>query len=105
MAGPAQPVHFPVPWASHPAISFLRTPAEARALLHLAGWRERAWHDVTAAARDWWRERRMRALQGPRPPLGLHFLLGPTMPTMVANLMRSLDEDRVAVVQAVFERR
>ena len=33
MSGPVQPVHFPVPWARDPAISFLRPPAEIRALL------------------------------------------------------------------------
>src|SRR5579859_3943374 len=33
MAGPVQPIHFPVPWAHEPAISFLRPPEEVRALL------------------------------------------------------------------------
>ncbi len=103
MAGAEQPVYFPVPWASRPGISFLSTPAEVRALLRRLGWRERAWHDVTAAARDWWRERRMPALQSAPPPLGLHLLLGPDTRAMVSNLMRNLDEDRVAVVQAVLE--
>jgi ubiquinone/menaquinone biosynthesis C-methylase UbiE len=31
VAGPVQPVQFPVPWASDPSISFLRAPEEIRA--------------------------------------------------------------------------
>lgn len=104
MAGALQPVHFPVPWASHPDLSFLRPPAEVRALLKRTGWHELAWHDVTHAARDWWRERRLPALYGNPPPLGLHLLLGPDAPAMIGNLMRSLDEDRVTVIEAVFQR-
>jgi SAM-dependent methyltransferase len=103
MAGAQSPVHFPVPWASTPELSFISPPAEVRALLRQAGFRELAWHDVTAEAREWWRKRRTAASQGPPPPLGLHLLLGPAAPAMVGNLMRNLDEDRVTVIQAVLE--
>jgi ubiquinone/menaquinone biosynthesis C-methylase UbiE len=105
MAGPQQPVPFPQPWASHPAISDLRAPADIRDLLQRTGFRELAWHDITADARAWWRGRvEAAAAQPGPPPLGIHLLLGPAAPTIVGNLMRSLDEDRVAVIQAVFER-
>src|SRR5689334_10536017 len=33
MAGPVQPIHFPVPWAREPAMSFLRPAAEVRSVL------------------------------------------------------------------------
>ena len=32
LAGPNQPIHFPVPWASDPSFNFLLTPDETRAL-------------------------------------------------------------------------
>jgi hypothetical protein len=48
MAGPVQPVVFPVMWARDASGSFLRTPAEMRSLIEAAGFRARAWDDVTA---------------------------------------------------------
>ncbi len=35
--GPGGPLHFPVNWADHPDISFLRTAEETQALLKAAG--------------------------------------------------------------------
>ncbi len=110
MAGPQQPVPFPQPWASHPGISYLRPPADIRDLLARTGFRELAWNDVTPAARAWWQARveaaaaAQAAGQPAPPPLGIHLLLGPAAPTIVGNLRRGLDEARVAVIQAVFER-
>jgi len=57
MAGPEQPIHFPVPWAGDPSISFLRTPEAVRDLLRQGGFVERAWSDVTAPSLDWFRAR------------------------------------------------
>lgn len=42
MAGPVAPIHFPVPWARGPEISFLRPPEEARALITGIGFEESA---------------------------------------------------------------
>lgn len=104
LAGPAGPVHFPVPWASDPAISFLRPPEAIRALIGAAGFRELIWHDETAEATRWFEER-VPAAASPSPaPFGLHLLLGQGAPAMFRNLLRNLQEGRVVVVQAVFER-
>ena len=40
LAGPNQPIHFPVPWASDPSFSFLLSPDETRELITRAGFRE-----------------------------------------------------------------
>jgi ubiquinone/menaquinone biosynthesis C-methylase UbiE len=104
MAGTVQPIHFPVPWARDPAISFLRPPQEMRALLPAAGFAEVAWFDVTPAALAWYQN---RLAQPPPPapqPLGVHVLLGPTFREMGRNMHRNLEEQRVAVVQGVFDR-
>src|SRR5437867_2403949 len=46
MAGPVQPVVFPVMWARDAAASFLRAPGEMRAVIEAAGFQVRAWDDV-----------------------------------------------------------
>src|SRR5438309_9044875 len=48
MAGPVQPVVFPVMWARDAGASFLRPPGEMRAVIEAAGFHVRAWDDVTA---------------------------------------------------------
>src|SRR5438445_7759803 len=46
MAGPVQPVVFPVMWARDGASSFLRTPEAMRSAMEAAGFAVRAWDDV-----------------------------------------------------------
>jgi SAM-dependent methyltransferase len=108
MAGPVQPIHFPVPWAPDPSISFLRTPEAVRSLLRQSGLVEVAWLNVTQPSLEWFHERiaAIDAAQasGP-PPLGLHLLLGPFFVTAFRNTRRNLEERRLEVIQAVFERR
>lgn len=105
MAGPVQPVRFPVPWAHDSAISFLQPPDNVQAILTGAGFRVVVWNDVTDA---------MRApapgtgtdsspvSHGP-PPLGIHLLVGPEFPVMVRNYARNLAEGRVVVIQAILD--
>jgi ubiquinone/menaquinone biosynthesis C-methylase UbiE len=106
MAGPVAPIHFPVPWARGPEISFLRLPEEVRALIASIGFDESAWVDDTASALRWFRERlaAANAASGELPPLGLHLVLGADLGQMFQNLARNLQEDRVVVVKGVFER-
>ena len=104
MAGPVQPVHFPAPWASDPSISFLRPPDEVRALLAGLGFREIAWVDATIQAVEF--IRRLRATTQPGavpPPLGLHLII-PNAAERVGSQMRNLEEERVRIIAAVFER-
>jgi ubiquinone/menaquinone biosynthesis C-methylase UbiE len=104
MAGPVQPIHFPVPWASDPAISFLRSSEETRKLLAATGFREIEWADeretIIAVLR---RQASLMALNGP-PPLGIQLLMGTQFPEMIGNVARSLQEDRLTIIQGVFER-
>jgi deazaflavin-dependent oxidoreductase (nitroreductase family) len=105
LAGPAgTPPHFPVPWARDPELSFLAPSAEIRALLAGLGLRELAWTDTSPAALEWFRQRASAVRGAPPPPVGLHLLLGADLPAMLANQVRNLDERRIAVIQAVFER-
>lgn len=65
MAGPAGPIHFPVPWARDPAISFLRPPEAVRALILGIGFKEIAWVDETTAALEWFQQRLAAAASAP----------------------------------------
>lgn len=105
LAGPVTPIRYPVPWARDAALSFVVPPERLRALIEQAGFRPAAWVDVSAAAKTWWRAR-LAALEAAhwQPPLGLHLFLGPASEAMFRNLAANVEEGRVVVVQAVFER-
>ena len=103
MAGPVSPIHFPVPWARRPEISFLRPPEEVHTLLNDTGFEELAWIDETAPALRWHHKRLAAAPEGP-PPLGLHLVFGDDFGEMLRNQVRNLRERRISIVQALFER-
>lgn len=103
-AGPNQPIHFPVPWASEPSCSFLRPAPDIRALLAEAGFDELIWQDTTATAIEWFRAR-VAAIPATPPPLSLHLLLGARFKPALENLLRNLEEGRAAVLEAVLQRR
>ena len=106
MAGPEQPILFPVPWAPEPAISFLHPPAEIRVLLQTLGFREIVWKDTSSEAISWFKERVAAAQSAQSAPhLGLHLLLGAPAGQMFKNVLVNLEEGRVRTIQAVFERR
>ncbi len=106
MAGPVSPIHFPVPWAREPTLSSLRPPAEIHSLLIGMGFKEVSWIDETVSALEWFRQRLAAAAAAPagQPALGLHLLLGADFSAMFRNQVRNLEEKRVAVIQAVFQR-
>lgn len=97
-AAPGADVHFPVPWARQPQISFLTTPGELRRCV------ERAGPEVVATPP---RRRWNGSASGPpqhapaAPRSGL--LLGAAAKQMFANQVRNLEEDRIRVIQAVAE--
>jgi SAM-dependent methyltransferase len=95
LAGPNQPIHFPVPWADDQSVSFLATPDETRDLLAAAGFRVRSWEDLTHEAVGF-----LRQLTGPPAALGPHLLVH-DMPTKAGNLRRNIDESRLLLVRVV----
>ena len=106
LAGPRQPIHFPVPWASDASFSFLASPDETRSLIREAGFRELTWMTDQDPALQ-------AALSRPDPlgepdPSGdgLHpgLLNGPDGPRMGANVQRNVEEDRIRFALGVFER-
>lgn len=105
LAGPVQPIHFPVPWARDQSISFLRSPDTIRALLADVGFREILWVDERAAIIEVLRKQATAiATLGEPPPLGIHLLIGDQFLETLRNVARDLHEDRLTIVQAVFVR-
>ena len=102
-AGSVAPPHFPVPWADDPAISFLLPPEEGSRLLTAAGFRELVWTDVTGSSIEWFRQLRAAAGQSGPSPLGLHLIID-DFAEKAANVLRNMEEDRIVVAQAVYER-
>jgi SAM-dependent methyltransferase len=105
LAGPVQPIHFPVPWASDPSISFLRSPAAVRSLIAQTGFDEVAWIDLSDASLEFFRQRVTAAATAEPTSLGLHQILGDNFSTMFQNVARNLEENRITVIQGVFRRR
>jgi ubiquinone/menaquinone biosynthesis C-methylase UbiE len=98
MAGPVQPPIFPVMWARNMATSFLRAPAEMRALIEAAGFRARLWDDVTA---DTSGSRAGAAAPGHSIQ---RLVMGDMLDAITRAGQRNRDEGRIVMVQAVFDR-
>ena len=102
VAGPAGPLHFPVPWARDGSASFLLSPAAMRSVLEQRGFRIASWADKTAAGVAWFEAQSSRPK--PSAPLGLHVAMGEGFPGMSANLGRNLKEGRAGILLAVLDR-
>lgn len=85
-------------------MSFLIAQPDLRELLRTTGFREVEWRDRTEVSREWFLRGVRERGSGPPPNLGLHLLLGPTGPQKVRNIVRSLEEERITFVQALYEK-
>ncbi len=104
MAGPTQPIRFPVPWAPEPTVSFLSPPEEAHAIALASGLKELVWEDQTQLTENWWQNVRERA-SGKKPSiLTPALIMGSQFPVMANNMYRNIRERRVAIVQAIFRK-
>jgi MPBQ/MSBQ methyltransferase len=98
MAGPVQPPVFPVMWARDAAASFLRPPGEMRALIAAAGFRVRAWEDVTAEVAG-----SGPGANAPGPSIQA-LVMGDALDAIARAGQRNRDEGRIVMVQAVCDR-
>jgi ubiquinone/menaquinone biosynthesis C-methylase UbiE len=97
MAGPIEPPIYPLMWARDASMSFLRPPAEMRALIEAAGFRVAAWDDITDE------------LAGPSTAVPAHaiqrIVMGEALDAIVAAGQRNRIERRILMLQAVGVRR
>lgn len=92
--------HYPAPWASEPAISFLWPLNAVRKTLEDIGFAITEWEDKTRHSEEFISKMKDA---GPQP-IGIHLLMGDTAPTKIQNVMRNLRENRITVIQAVAEK-
>ena len=104
LKGPGGAPVFPVPWAEDPSTSFLVTLDDLRALLAAAGFEVAGVRDRTRAGIEFFREARARMADGGPPPLGPQIIMGPNYGEKIANLIRNLEEGRVAPWEAICRR-
>ncbi|MCM2357909.1 MAG: class I SAM-dependent methyltransferase [Geobacteraceae bacterium] len=104
LAGPGGAVHFPVPWAREPAISFLLTSRQLLDVLAGAGFEILIWRDVTEAGRSWFRHMQEKIHTAGPPALGLQLLLGPDFRLMAHNQVLNLEQERISLIEAVVRR-
>ena len=105
VAGEATPMHFPVPWAEQPAMSFVVTADEMRDALVSQGFRVTSWTDCTEAGADWFEARQRAQAAAAKPPaLGLHVVMGSEFGIAGRNLGRNLREGRAGLIQAIAQK-
>ena len=99
MAGPVQPVLYPVMWARDASTSFLLAPDEMRKIIENAGFRARAWDDVTAEAMG-------PSTGASSPPHSVQrIIMGDAVDVIARTGQKNREEGRIVMIQAVLERR
>lgn len=104
MEGDTSNVRYPVFWASNNSMSFLEKPKKIRQLLIENGFSELKWYDVTGRTLELTQKRHNTAEEIGPSPLGLNVIVPKDVPQKVENSLKNLEERRIVVIQAVFER-
>jgi hypothetical protein len=65
---------------------------------------QKDYQEITMAMSVTWFQEHSAPQGSGTSPLGLHLLLGPQFDEMFGNQVRNVQEHRIAVIQAVFER-
>ncbi|HEX6430561.1 MAG TPA: class I SAM-dependent methyltransferase [Niastella sp.] len=97
------PVHFPVPWASDAALSFLITSQQLHTLLHDCGFQPIQVKDETGKGIAFFNNLFHRITQKGLPALGLHLLMGDTALEKLSNLRKNLIEGNIVLESGIFE--
>jgi ubiquinone/menaquinone biosynthesis C-methylase UbiE len=98
LQGEGGDVHYPVPWADDPSISFLATPDETRAKLAAAGFDVVAEVDSSDESLEWFKAVRAKVERDGAPPVTFAAFLGSSFGQMAANQVANLAERRIRTV-------
>jgi SAM-dependent methyltransferase len=96
MAGPVQPLIYPVMWARDASTCFLHTPEEMRAIIEAAGFRVRTWEDVTTEISRSGDARPAHSIQ--------RLVMGEALDAITHASERNRAEGRMVMVHAICER-
>ncbi|WP_162789567.1 class I SAM-dependent methyltransferase [Altererythrobacter sp. ZODW24] len=97
----AEPISFPVPWASTAKNSFLADLQTYRGAANSAGFVEISSRNKTAAALEFFAEQKRRRGTDGLPAVGLHILMGSDFPTKLANMVNNISNSRIAPIELV----
>jgi SAM-dependent methyltransferase len=97
---------YPVPWAAQPGTNALDSPDAYLDALTAAGFTLVAQTDRTEFALDFFASLAATSAAADGPPaLGLHLVMGPAAPDMVANMVRNIRAGLIAPVEMIARRR
>ncbi|MFM9941208.1 MAG: class I SAM-dependent methyltransferase [Hyphomicrobiaceae bacterium] len=102
--GPNGAPHYPVPWASTAATSFLATSEETRGQIEAAGFKILSLNDPTAAVLPDLMAFRAKIERDGLPKLGTHAFMGERMLELQANSTRNLAEGRTALIEVLVQK-
>jgi sarcosine/dimethylglycine N-methyltransferase len=102
--GPGGALHFPVPWARKPEISFLQTPDEMRENITQAGLEIVSLIDNSDAVIQWSERQAAKPRPAIRPVLMPMLVFGDDFPERARNSDRNLVEKRVLSIQVIARR-
>jgi SAM-dependent methyltransferase len=96
MAGPIEPRIYPLMWADDPSSDHIRSPDDLRAVIEAAGFTVRDWSEVRIGPPP---------ADAPRPAVTVQSLVmgDERLAAIMSASRRNEDEDRVTMVQAVFD--
>jgi SAM-dependent methyltransferase len=94
-------LHYPVPWAGDPEISFIQTPEHYRSCLEATGFVVNPPQERSKFALESLRAMRERIAASGPPPLGLHLVMGADFSQKVINLVDGLERAVIAPVQII----
>jgi ubiquinone/menaquinone biosynthesis C-methylase UbiE len=93
---------YPVPWATTAATSFVVEPAQYRQALEAAGFAVLAELNRRDFALAFFEQLRAKTMAAGGPPaLGLHVLMGRNAPDKIRNMIRNIQEGRIAPVEVI----
>jgi ubiquinone/menaquinone biosynthesis C-methylase UbiE len=93
---------YPVPWATTASTSAVATPGHYKEALQIAGFTVDAERNRREFAIDFFEQLDAKtAASKERPPLGLHILMGDTMPIKVKNMIENIATGRLAPVELI----
>jgi ubiquinone/menaquinone biosynthesis C-methylase UbiE len=104
VAGHNQPVNFPVPWAASDRTSFLKSAGELKSIITAAKFHPVVWDDITDRALAWYDTVRQPKPDSEPPVLNQKLVFGDTLKQMAKNMIRNLQENRIRVIEAVWEK-
>jgi methylenetetrahydrofolate--tRNA-(uracil-5-)-methyltransferase len=102
--GPGGPLHFPVPWARKPDISFLQTPDEIRQNILAAGLEIVSFVDDSETVIEWSKAQALKPKPPIAPVLKPALVFGDDFPERARNSTRNLNEQRALSIRVIGRR-